>query len=148
MLNHAGPVARGRVFRGTDRMSHPEPNAMDRRGFLQAGAVAAASALTLASGTKADDRPASKTTPSRRPLGKTGVDVTILTQGTWRAPGLDRLLRFSYANGVRYYDTAKSYGSEPDIAKWMQAVPEVRKNIFLVTKDSPRDPSQMMGMLG
>src|SRR5204862_238009 len=29
----------------------------------------------------------------------------------------------------------------------MQAVPEVRKNIFLVTKDSPRDPSQMMGML-
>ncbi len=38
---------------------------------------------------------------SRRPLGKTGVDVTILTLGTWKSPGLDRLLRFVYDSGIR-----------------------------------------------
>ncbi|WP_435022374.1 aldo/keto reductase [Tundrisphaera sp. TA3] len=94
-----------------------------------------------------DEPNASKPTLPTRKLGKTGVDVTILTQGTWKAPGLDRLLRYSYANGVRYYDAAKSYGSEPGIAKWFQAMPEVRKEIFLVTKDSPRTPSEMIGML-
>jgi uncharacterized protein len=124
-----------------------DPSQVQRREFLQAGALASAAAVTLASPGLGDEPNASKATLPTRKLGNTGVDVTILTQGTWRAPGLDRLLRFSYANGVRYYDAAKSYGSEPDIAKWMQAVPEVRKNIFLVTKDSPRDPSQMMGML-
>ncbi len=124
---------------------------LDRREFLQAGAVAtAASAITVGSASPSlgDDPKASKPTLPTRKLGNTGVDVTILNQGTWRAPGaLDRILRFSYANGVRYYDTAKSYGSEPGLAKWFQAMPEVRKNIFLVTKDSPRQPSEMMKML-
>ncbi|WP_435011042.1 aldo/keto reductase [Tundrisphaera lichenicola] len=125
-----------------------EPSQVQRREFLQAGALASAAAVSLGSPSLGDEPNASKTTLPTRKLGNTGVDVTILNQGTWRAPGaLDRILRFSYANGVRYFDTAKSYGSEPGIAKWMQAVPEVRKNIFLVTKDSPRDPSQMMKML-
>ena len=129
-------------------MSANDPSQVQRREFLQAGALASAAAVTLGSPSLGDEPKASKTTLPTRKLGKTGVDVTILNQGTWRAPGaLDRILRFSYANGVRYFDTAKSYGSEPGIAKWMQAMPEVRKNIFLVTKDSPRDPSQMMGML-
>ncbi len=122
---------------------------VNRREFLQTGAVAAATAATLASGSSraADDQPAAKTTLPRRPLGKTGVDVTILNLGTWRNPGLDRLLRFAYANGVRYYDTAKSYGSEPGIKRWFQQMPEVRKEIFLVTKDSPREPRQLIPML-
>jgi predicted aldo/keto reductase-like oxidoreductase len=125
-----------------------DPSQVQRREFLQAGALASAAAVTLGSPSLGDEPKASKATLPTRKLGNTGVDVTILNQGTWRAPGaLDRILRFSYANGVRYFDTAKSYGSEPGIAKWMQAVPEVRKSIFLVTKDSPRDPSQMMGML-
>ncbi len=125
---------------------------VDRREFLQAGALAGASATALTLGHAsfgfAADPAASKVTLPTRKLGKTGVDVTILNHGTWQSPGaLDRLLRFSYSNGVRYFDTAKSYGSEPGLAKWFAAMPEVRKNIFLVTKDSPQDPSQMMGML-
>ena len=126
----------------------------DRREFLQAGTLvgaASATGLTLgnASPSRGDEPDASKLTLPTRKLGKTGVDVTLLNHGTWQAPSgtLERLLRYSYANGIRYFDTAKSYRTEPALAKWLEAMPEVRKNIFLVTKDSPHDPSQMMGML-
>ncbi len=128
---------------GTDDLS-----ALQRRDFLQAGALASAAALTLGSPGQGDEPKASKPTLPTRKLGKTGVDVTILNHGTWQAPGaLDRLLRTSFAGGVRYFDTAKSYRTEPGLAKWFEAMPEVRKEIFLVTKDSPHAPSQLMGML-
>ena len=61
----------------------------------------------------------------------------MLNLGTWKSVGLDRILRFAWANGIRYVDTAKSYGSEPAIGRWLQAMPEVRKQLFLVTKDHP-----------
>lgn len=123
---------------------------VNRRGFLQSGALATASAVTLAgaSGSAFAAPPAEKKPILPvRPLGKTGVDVTILNLGTWRSPGTDRLLRFAYANGVRYFDTAKSYGSEPAIARWLQAMPEVRKEIFLATKDHPHTPRDLIAML-
>src|SRR5215211_6051932 len=123
------------------------PSAVNRRGFLRTGAVATASALVPAPGSKAAAPPASKPTLSRRPLGRTGVDVTILNLGTWRSPGTDRLLRFAYASGVRTFDTADCYGSEPAIARWLRAMPEVRKEIFLVTKDHPRAPKELIPML-
>jgi predicted aldo/keto reductase-like oxidoreductase len=129
-------------------MSDNDPSQIQRRGFLQAGALASAAALSLGSPSLGDEPNASKSTLPTRKLGKTGVDVTILNHGTWQAPGaLDRMLRTSYASGVRYFDTAKSYRTEPGVARWLQAMPEVRKHIFLATKDSPRTPSQMMGML-
>ena len=52
-------------------------------------------------------------------------------------PGINRLLGFAWANGIRYIDTAKSYGSEPAIGRWLQTKPEARKELFLVTKDHP-----------
>ena len=109
---------------------------LDRRGFLQAGAVTAAAVAAAPSISRAAT--ARRDALPTRKLGKTGVELTILDQGTWRAPGLDRLLRASYSQGVRVFDTAKSYGSEPGIGRWLQQMPEVRKEIFLVTKDSPR----------
>ena len=124
---------------------------LSRRGFLQAGAVAAAATAVAAPGALAQVGAEAKGQDEkvlpRRKLGKTGVEVTILNQGTWKAPGLDRLLRYSWANGVRYYDAAKSYGSEPSLKRWFQQMPEVRKQIFLVTKDSPREISQLIPML-
>jgi predicted aldo/keto reductase-like oxidoreductase len=84
--------------------------------------------------------------PTRK-LGRTGVDVTILTQGTWLIPGGERLLRFGWANGVRYIDTADNYGSEPMIARWMQAAAVPRSELFLVTKTRPQSPQQLLGML-
>ena len=72
----------------------------------------------------------------------------MLNLGTWRSVGLDRILRFAWANGIRYVDTAKSYGSEPAIGRWLQAMPEVRKEIFLVTKDHPRTPEELIKQAG
>jgi predicted aldo/keto reductase-like oxidoreductase len=128
-------------------MSDSSEGNVHRRGFLQTGAIATASALTMTSGSQSAPEPAKTPMLPRRTLGKTGESVTILNLGTWRSPGLDRLIRFAYASGVRYFDTAASYGSEPAIARWLQQMPEVRKEIFLVTKDHPNTPRQLIAHL-
>ena len=56
-------------------------------------------------------------------------------------------LRFSFSQGVRVFDTAKVYGTEPAFKKWFDQAPEVRKQIFLVTKDMPKQPKDMLRML-
>ena len=75
-----------------------------------------------------------------------GAEVTILNLGTWNSTGLNRLLRFAYASGVRYFDTADCYGSEPEIARWLWEMPEIRPQIFLVTKDHPNTPRDLIAI--
>ncbi len=136
-------------------MSDNDRSQVDRREFLQAGAaVTAASALTLGAGSTglAQDKAAAKPILPTRKLGKTGVDVTILTVGTggWRGLGgaAPLLLRTAYANGIRYLDTANAYGTEPAIANFFKAVPEAKKDTFVVTKDIPnKSPKQMIEQL-
>jgi predicted aldo/keto reductase-like oxidoreductase len=124
---------------------------MNRRGFLEAGAgtLAAAAVLGHAAGAQAQEK--AKATNSailtKRVLGRTGVEVSMLNLGTWKSVGLDRILRFAWANGIRYIDTAASYGSEPAIARWLKATPEIRKEIFLVTKEHPTTPSKLIAGL-
>jgi aryl-alcohol dehydrogenase-like predicted oxidoreductase len=124
---------------------------VDRRTFLGTGASAIAAAATLGAGAHAATQPATQTTLppelARRALGRTGVDVTILNLGTWMSPGGERLLRFAWAKGVRYIDTAKSYGSEPMIARWLSGRPDARKDLFLATKDQPDTPEQLIPQL-
>ena len=133
-------------------MSDNERSQVDRREFLQAGAaVTAASALTLgaASNGLAQDKAATPILPTRK-LGKTGVDVTILNVGTggWRGnASAPQLLRAAYAQGIRYLDTANAYGTEPAIANFFKAVPAAKKDTFIVTKDTPKTPSQMIAQL-
>jgi predicted aldo/keto reductase-like oxidoreductase len=124
---------------------------IDRRGFLErgAGSLAAAAALAGGSGAEAQapDKPNTLAKLPTRPLGRSGAQVTILNLGTWLSPGGNRLLRFAWANGVRYFDTARSYGSEPMIATWLNAMPGARKDLFLVTKDQPDTPLELIAML-
>src|SRR5271166_306947 len=131
-------------------MRHDETRQTDRRTFLETGALAAASAAALgptaAQGAQDAAAPKPMELP-RRPLGKTGIDITILDQGTGKGPDVDRLLRFGFARGVRAYDTSETYHSEPAFKKWFAQDPAVRKQIFLVTKDAPKTPSQLLGML-
>ena len=134
-------------------MAQDETDRPDRRAFLQAGALATASALSATPGYGAQDAPAAakaaKTLPKRK-LGKTGLEITMLEMGTGalREQGvLERLIRLSYAAGVRTFDTAKAYGTEPGFKKWFERTPEVRKEIVLVTKDNPRAPKELLGML-
>ena len=128
-------------------MDHNESSRTDRRTFLQAGALATASALATGSGVDGSGGRAKPLELPRRPLGKTGVDITILDQGTGKGPDVDRLLRYGFARGVRAYDTSETYHSEAAFKKWFAQDPAVRKQIFLVTKDAPKVPSQLPGML-
>src|SRR5437762_123017 len=102
----------------TTAMAHDETDSTSRRTFLQAGALASASALSLAPGAQAQEAAAKAPTIPRRPLGKTGAEITVLDQGAVRGESLDRILRTSFASGVRVFDTAKAYGSEPNFKKW------------------------------
>jgi aryl-alcohol dehydrogenase-like predicted oxidoreductase len=124
---------------------------INRRDFLGAGAGAVAVAGAVGIGSEASAQTGSQASNStvlpKRILGRTGVEVSMLNLGTWKSVGLDRILRFAWANGIRYIDTAKDYGSEPAIGRWLQAMPEVRKQIFLVTKDHPRTPSELINQL-
>src|SRR5262249_13386682 len=124
---------------------------VDRRGFLGTGAGALAAAAALgnrpAGAAQAPSRATGAAALPKRTLGRTGVEVTILNLGTWRSAGGERLLRFAWANGVRYFDTARSYGSEPMIGRWLKAMPEARKELFLVTKDQPEAPRQLIWQL-
>jgi uncharacterized protein len=128
-------------------MAHDDTNRTDRRTFLQAGALATASALGTAPSLVAQDGAPKSSELPRRPLGKTGVDITILDQGTGKGPDVDRLLRLGFARGVRAYDTSETYHSEAAFKKWFAQDSAVRKQIFLVTKDAPKTPRQIMGML-
>jgi aryl-alcohol dehydrogenase-like predicted oxidoreductase len=129
-------------------MAADEMNRTDRRTFLQAGALATASAVGAATpGAQAQDAAPKPMELPRRPLGKTGIDITILDQGTGKGPDVDRLLRYGFARGVRAYDTSETYHSEGAFKKWFAQDPAVRKQIFLVTKDAPKVPGQIMGML-
>jgi predicted aldo/keto reductase-like oxidoreductase len=131
-------------------MSQIESSRTDRRTFLQAGALAAAAGTTAISSPATAAAQIETSQPRelpRRTLGKTGVQVTILEQGTVLGSGFDRIIRQSYAGGVRVFDTANIYRSEPLFKKWFAQAPEVRKSIFLVTKDMVRQPSQMLKMV-
>jgi uncharacterized protein len=132
----------------------PDSNwpSVDRREFLQAGvaATAAAASLSVAGGSSlaADDVKADGNKPvlPTRMLGKTGVEVTLLNQGTVGQPAaLDRLLRYAYREGVRYFDTAEGYkNAEKVIGDWLAASPEIRKTIFLATKSDVKTQSDML----
>jgi aryl-alcohol dehydrogenase-like predicted oxidoreductase len=118
----------------------------DRRSFLKASAAASALALGSAHSHAQDEAPQASAIPTRM-LGKTGIPVTMLEQGAIRGSQTDRVLRFSFAQGVRVFDTAKVYGTEPNFKRWFDAEPDVRKQIFLVTKDMPKVPRQMLAMV-
>jgi uncharacterized protein len=124
-----------------DQHDQPPDSArpVHRRDFLGTGAGALAVTSVIGGGQEAAAQVASKNAPMallpKRKLGRTGVEVSILNFGTWQSVGLDRLLRLAWSNGLRYVDTARSYRSEPTIARWLQAMPGVRKDLFLVTKD-------------
>jgi predicted aldo/keto reductase-like oxidoreductase len=132
-------------------MSENDRSGFDRREFLQAGAtVAAASAMTLGAGSTGQADDAAKTILPKRKLGKTGAEVTILNVGTggWRGnASAPQLLRTAYANGIRYLDTANAYGTEPAICNFFKAVPEAKKDTFIVTKDKVKSVKQLIPLL-
>jgi predicted aldo/keto reductase-like oxidoreductase len=129
-------------------MAQDPKAATSRRTFLEAGVLAtAASAIGVPDRAPAQDAPAKSQVLPTRPLGKTGVRITMLDQGSVRGGGLDRVIRFSFANGVRVYDTAKVYGSEATFKAWFEQDSTIRKQVFMVDKDMPRAAEQIPAMV-
>jgi aryl-alcohol dehydrogenase-like predicted oxidoreductase len=132
-------------------MSQDSTSRPDRRTFLQTGAAAtalgASSQVRAEAVAQARDEPARALSIPRRPLGKTGIDVTILDAGTGRGAGIQRILRYAYSQGIRSFDTSERYQSEADFKLWFEQEPQVRKEVFIVTKDLPQTPAEIMGKL-
>jgi aryl-alcohol dehydrogenase-like predicted oxidoreductase len=60
-------------------------------------------------------------------------------------------LDVGWSLGIRYFDTASGYGNGNDelkVAAWLDKYPERRKDLFLVSKDHPRQgPEQLLDMI-
>src|SRR4051794_39011397 len=110
-------------FTESTHMAQSDSMNTDRRTFLQAGALAATAGLSAGASAQAQAKKTDEI--PRRKLGKTGVEISILEQGTVLGSGFDRILRTSYAGGVRTFDTAKVYRSENLFKKWFEQAPEV-----------------------
>ena len=122
-------------------------NKINRRNFLKTIGVAGLTSVFASAEVKADPnypRDSSKSQKPkfpqvpRRKLGKTGVDVSCLSLGTNR---LDNqiILRNALEWGVTYWDTANSYvggNSELNIGKYLTKNPELRNELFIVSKAS------------
>jgi aryl-alcohol dehydrogenase-like predicted oxidoreductase len=84
-------------------------------------------------------------------IGKTGIKTSRLAMGTGTVgsghtshqsalgvKGLSDLLLNGYDHGLRFFDTADSYGSHPHVAEALSHVP--RDKVTVMTKTWARDP--------
>jgi predicted aldo/keto reductase-like oxidoreductase len=130
-------------------------SAYSRRHFIKS-AVAAPLGAALAPAAIADDAPApaaAKTAgpvPTRK-LGEKGPAVSMIILGGDMPAYNAEYLDLGWSLGVRYFDTASGYGGgkdETQVAKFLAKYPERRKELFLVSKDHPRQgPEQLLTMI-
>ena len=87
-------------------------------------------------------------------LGKTGIQTSRLAMGTGTVgsghhshqtalgvDGLSKLLLNGYDRGLRFFDSADSYGSHPHVAEALKHVP--RDKVTVLTKSWARDAAGM-----
>jgi aryl-alcohol dehydrogenase-like predicted oxidoreductase len=134
---------------------------MKRRDFLRRTAFSAGAACFHSSIFHTADR---TWTPKPLPrkfsasdtvaLGKTGIRTSRLAMGTGTVgtghqshqttlgiDGLSRLLLNGYDHGLRFFDSADSYGSHPHVAEALKHVP--RDKVTVLTKSWARDAAGM-----
>ncbi len=126
-----------------------------RRSFLKSTltlpvALAAAPALFTHTAGAGEAAAAGEILPQRQ-LGKNGPKVTMLSMGGMMAAMSPDYLDIAWSMGIRYFDNADCYikgNSEKIVAKWLAKYPERRKEIFLTSKDHPRQgPDQLLTMI-
>ena len=130
-----------------------------RREFLQRAATSAAAAWIASKSLAA--RLASLPDLDRKysasdvvTLGRTGIQTSRLAMGTGTVgsghhsnqtalglSGLSRLLQNGYDNGLRFFDTADSYGSHPHVADALKHVD--RTKVTILTKSWARSAGEM-----
>jgi 1-deoxyxylulose-5-phosphate synthase len=130
-----------------------------RREFLRWTAAASSCALA---GRKTFARPFASLPPlnekftatDKVTIGRTGIQTSRLAMGTGTVgsghhsnqtalgiDGLSRLLQNGYDNGLRFFDTADSYGSHPHVAEALKHVD--RSKVTILTKSWARNASEM-----
>lgn len=117
-----------------------------RRDFLQAS-VAAGAALSLGSSLLAAQKNDGQAVPVR-PLGKTGVDVSILCLGGWhigqagKDDGDDAAIRLMHRcidEGITFFDNCWDYHDGYAEEVMGKAIQDRRDKVFLMTKNCERD---------
>ena len=80
----------------------------------------------------------------KRTLGRSGLDITVLTMGCWQAGKAQwsnvtdessiAALRAAYESGINFFDTAEVYGSGHSEKIVGQALKDVRDEVLIATK--------------
>ncbi len=131
-----------------------EDKKINRRSFFKSAGMAGLGSVVAASIAKGADANTSDTNDTNKPkvpdippapkpekiptrkLGKTGAEVPILSLGFGR-PGEQVVLRQALDWGVNYWDTSLfAAKSEQSIGAFLAKNPDLRKDIFLVTKEN------------
>jgi predicted aldo/keto reductase-like oxidoreductase len=125
-----------------------------RRNFLK---TAIALPAALAAGPKLLADSTGPGAPSQDPgplpmrtLGRSGRKVTMVSMGGMMSAYSPDYIDIAYSMGIRYFDTAASYmngGSERRLGAWLAKYPERRKEVFIVSKDHPRSPEDLLRMI-
>ena len=130
-------------------MSDSTPH-FSRRQFLQTTGVISIGALLFRAPLLAADEAPPKV--AKKKFGKTGIEVSHLGAGLmFDTRDAEVILRTALKHGVTYWDTAAAYermGSETGIGTFFEKHPEVRKDIFLVTKGRGDLAKSLDGSLG
>ena len=109
---------------------------LSRRHFLQTTGALGVGAMLFHSPLWAADEAPPKV--AKKKFGKTGIEVSHLGAGLmFDTRNAEVVLRTAHNHGVIYWDTAAGYermGSETGIGTFFDKNPDVRKDIFLVTK--------------
>lgn len=114
-------------------------SSINRRNFLRVGAVAAAG---LASGAAKASSSVTSTGSSAKPvikriLGKTGIEVPVVSMGVMRADN-PNILKAAYKIGITHFDTAHGYQdgrNEEMVGEFFKDKP--RDSILVATKIHP-----------
>jgi aryl-alcohol dehydrogenase-like predicted oxidoreductase len=125
---------------------------MNRRKFIKAGVLGIAGVSAFQSGMAhgslsipAVSLPIQNTLVDRVKLGESGLNVSRIAMGTGTLTrnrlsnqtrgGMDNFVKFAhyaYERGIRFYDTADSYGSMPFVGEAIKTLP--RENLTLLSK--------------
>jgi len=135
-------------------------NKINRRNFFKTiGAAGIGSVFASAKSSADSNEPNMPPKPKeseypqvpRRKLGKTGVDVPCLSLGLmFNAVENQIMLKNALKWGVNYWDTANGYAggnSELGIGKFFSKNPDVRKDLFIVSKAKTKSIAEVEKML-
>lgn len=123
---------------------------MNRRQFIGALATVVASGTAYTKGIRAnepvDKQQSRKPDIPKRPLGKTGIEVSVLILGgfpTVKDPPTKKFHPAELANaaldgGITYFDTAPAYGNGQSEKNFGEVLATRRGEVFLATKTGNR----------